>query len=282
MNNKPILGIVVPCYNEEDVLPDTAEKLSVKLKQLKTDGLISEESRVFFVDDGSKDNTWNIIKKYNKDIPSFCGGIKLSRNRGHQNALLCGLLTVKDIVNITVSIDADLQHDIEAIDEMLIKYNEGFEIVLGVRSARKTDSFLKRITAQGFYHFMQSSGVDILKNHADFRLMGKNALGALAEYSEVNLFLRGIIPLLGFKTEIIYFNEKLRLAGESKYPLKKMLQFALDGITSFSIKPIRFITMLGILVFTISIAIMIYYFFVYFTGQTVPGWASIVCSLWGI
>jgi len=279
---KPIIAIVVPCYNEEEVLPETAKRLFEKIQYLINKEIIDEKSRIFFVDDGSIDNTWNLIEKCHlENMKHFCG-IKLSGNRGHQNALLCGLLTVKDQFDTAVSIDADLQDDIEVIDKMIKKYRSGYEIVYGVRSDRKADSFFKRATAQGFYRFMRFLGVDVVYNHADFRLMGRNALQALSQYGEVNLFLRGIIPLLGFKTGIEYYTRTERLAGTSKYPLRKMLKFAMEGITSFSVKPIRIITILGIFLFTVSIVMIAYFFVRYFTGHTISGWASIACSLWGI
>ena len=280
--NKPVLAIVVPCYNEQEVLPETAKKLSVKLQQLISEQIIGEKSTLVFVDDGSSDNTWSLIEKFHVENPSVFSGIKLSGNRGHQSALLCGLLSVKDHVDAAISIDADLQDDIDVINKMIEKYIAGCEIVYGVRSNRKADSFFKRATAQGFYRLMRFLGVDIVYNHADFRLMGKNALEALAEYGEVNLFLRGIIPLLGFKTDIEYYARTERLAGISKYPLRKMLQFAFEGITSFSIKPLRLITFLGVLLFTVSIAMIAYFFVRYFSSYTISSWASIACSLWGI
>jgi len=278
----PKIVIIIPCYNEEEVLPETADKLSKKVNGLISENVISKESTILFVDDGSKDHTWNMIEKYHAENPSIFSGLKLSGNRGHQNALLCGLLSVKDNVDAAISIDADLQDDIDVIDKMIEKYRSGNEIVYGVRSNRKKDSFFKRSTAQNFYRLMRFLGVDIVYNHADFRLMGKNSLEALAEYGEVNLFLRGIIPLLGFKTDIEYYTRAERMAGTSKYPLKKMLQFAFEGITSFSVKPLRMITTLGVLIFTISIAMIAYFFYRYFSGHTISGWASIACSLWGI
>jgi glycosyltransferase involved in cell wall biosynthesis len=281
-SDRPAIAIIVPCYNEQEVLPETAKRLSGKIQQLISEQIISEKSKIFFVDDGSKDNTWRLIEKYHAENPRHFGGIKLSSNRGHQNALLCGLITVKDQVDAVVSIDADLQDDIDVIGKMIEKYRAGYEIVYGVRSDRKADSFFKRATAQGFYRFMRFLGVDVVYNHADFRLMGRNALEALAQYGEVNLFLRGIIPLLGFKTDIEYYTRTERLAGIGKYPMRKMFKFALEGITSFSIKPIRMITFLGIFIFTVSIAMIAYFFVRYFTGHTISGWASIACSLWGI
>jgi glycosyltransferase involved in cell wall biosynthesis len=278
----PLISLVVPCYNEEEVLPETAKRLSGKIQQLIREKIISEKSTILFVDDGSVDNTWGLIKKFHEENPQSFGGIKLSKNEGHQNALLCGLLAVKDHVDAAISIDADLQDDLDVIDKMIEKYATGCEIVYGVRTNRKKDSFFKRSTAHNFYRFMRFLGVDIVYNHADFRLMGTSALKSLSEYGEVNLFLRGIIPLLGFKTGIEYYKRAERLAGTSKYPLRKMLKFAFEGITSFSIKPIRMISVLGILLFTVSIAMIVYFFWRYFSGHTVSGWASIVCSLWGI
>jgi glycosyltransferase involved in cell wall biosynthesis len=277
-----ILAIVVPCYNEEEVLPETAKRLSGKIRSLVAKGAVSEKSKIVFVDDGSRDNTWGLIEKYYADDPDVFCGIKLSRNRGHQNALLCGLLSMKDYADAAVSIDADLQDDVDVIDRMVERRREGYEIVYGVRSIRKTDSLFKRASAQGFYRLMRFLGADIVYNHADCRLMGKEALDALSEYKEVNLFLRGIVPLLGYKTCIEYFERAERFAGMSKYPLRKMLAFAFEGISSFSIKPIRFITVLGVLIFTVSLAMIVYFFARYFSGRTVAGWASIVCSLWGI
>ena len=281
-NSLPVIAIIVPCYNEVEVLPETAKRLSGKLSQLIGAQIVCEKSKIIFVDDGSSDSTWELIEKYHMGNPKHFSGIKMSGNRGHQNALLCGLLTFKDQVDATISIDADLQDDIDVIDKMIEKYQDKYEIVNGVRSDRKADSFFKRSTAQGFYRFMHFLGVDIVYNHADFRLMGRKALDALAEYSEVNVFLRAIIPMLGFKTGFEYYTRTERLAGTSKYPLRKMLKFALEGITSFSIKPIRMITSLGIFIFTVSIAMIVYFFVRYFTGHTISGWASIACSLWGI
>ena len=281
-NLKPVLAIIVPCYNEEEVLPITMERLLNKMQTLISQGIISEKSTIVFIDDGSHDKTWSLIESFHASNSSIFSGIKLSGNRGHQNALLSGLLSVKNYVDVAISIDADLQDDIDVIDKMVEKYINGYEIIYGVRSNRDSDSFFKRSTAQGFYRFMQILGVDIVYNHADFRLLGKKALEALAEYNEINLFLRGIVPLLGFKTTVEYYKRSERIAGTSKYPLKKMIQFAFEGITSFSIKPMRFITLLGVLLFTVSIGMIVYFFVRFYTGHTVAGWASIVCSLWGI
>ena len=281
-HNKPVLTIIIPCYNEQEVLPETSKKLSDKLQQLITEEIIDKKSTLLFVDDGSSDNTWSLIEKLYSENPLIFNGLKLSGNKGHQNALLCGLLTVKDYVDVAISIDADLQDDIDVIGKMMEKYSSGYEIVFGVRSNRKTDSFFKRSTAHFFYRFMRFLGVDIIYNHADFRLLGKNALEALSEYGEVNLFLRGIIPMLGFKTDIEYYKRSERTLGISKYTFRKMLQFAFEGITAFSIKPLRLITVLGVLIFTVSVAMIVYFIVNYFYGNTISGWASIACSLWGI
>ncbi|MCK9182010.1 MAG: glycosyltransferase family 2 protein [Fibrobacteraceae bacterium] len=276
------LAIIVPCYNEEEVLPDTAKILSAKRQQLINEKRLSETSRIVFVDDGSKDSTWAKIQQLHSENPSAFSGIKLSRNRGHQNALLCGLMTVKDTTDATISIDADLQDDVDAIDDMVKKYQDGCEIVYGIRSNRDSDSIFKRSSAQGFYKLMKFLGADIVYNHADFRLMGTRALDALAEYKEVNLFLRGIVPMLGYKTGTVIYARKKRKAGESKYPLSKMLKFAFEGISSLSVKPLRIITILGILIFSTSFFMIIYFFVRYFTGDTVAGWPSLICSIWGI
>lgn len=238
------LYIVIPCYNEEEVLPETSKQMKEKIKSLVKKGKISERSRVMFVDDGSKDKTWKIISKLCEEDKVF-SGVKLSRNKGHQNALLAGLLTAKPLSDMTISIDADLQDDIDAIDKMVDEYNDGADVVYGVRSSRKKDTFFKRFTAEGFYKFMKALGVDIVFNHADFRLMSKRALDGMEEFTEVNLFLRGIVPLIGYKSAVVEYERGERMAGESKYPLKKMLAFAFDGITSFSVKPIKIITNFG-------------------------------------
>ncbi|GMO59617.1 MAG: glycosyltransferase family 2 protein [Treponemataceae bacterium] len=276
------LSLVVPCFNEAEVLPETAKRLAQKIEQLQVKKIISAQSSVVFVDDGSIDATWNLIEKYHTENPALFSGIKLSKNRGHQNALLCGLLTMKNYCDAAISIDADLQDDIEIIDKMIEKYIGGCEIVYGVRSDRTTDRIFKRMTAQGFYSFMRLLGADIVYNHADFRLMGKEALNALCEYREVNLFLRGIVPMLGYKTGIEYYARAERFAGESKYPLRKMLKFAFEGITSLSIKPIRMITWLGIVIFCVSVAMIIHFITKHYTGHTVTGWSSTIVSLWAI
>lgn len=258
---KDILYIVVPCYNEEEVLPITSKKIKEKVDGLIKTNKISKESKVVFVNDGSKDKTWELIKELANKETIFTG-ISLSRNRGHQNALLAGLMCAKKNADIIISMDADLQDDINAIDEMIEKYNKGAEIVYGVRNSRKKDTWFKRFTAESFYKFMKFMGVDIVFNHADYRLTSKMVLEELEKYGEVNLFLRGIFPLIGFKTDIVYYKRNERFAGESKYPLKKMLSFAFDGITSFSIKPIRFIMTSGIILLISSfislIAFIIY------------------------
>lgn len=274
-----ILYLVIPCYNEEEVLHETTKQLKNKMEKLIKDKLISDQSRVMYVNDGSKDNTWPIIKEIHSKDELFTG-LTLSRNRGHQNALLAGLMTAKKYADMVISMDADLQDDINVIDKMVEKYNEGNDIVYGVRSSRKKDTFFKRFTAQGFYKFMQLMGVDIVYNHADCRLMSKRALDELENFTEVNLFLRGIVPLIGFKSEIVTYERNERFAGESKYPLKKMLSFAFDGITSFSIKPIRFILFLGFIFCLISVGVLIYSIVQKVLGNTVDGWTFIVCSIW--
>lgn len=276
-----ILYLVIPCYNEEEVLADTAGKLDKKMKELMAEGLIDVKSRIIFVNDGSMDLTWRIIEDlHNKD--TLFGGINLTRNRGHQNALLAGLMTVKDDADIVISLDADLQDDINVFEEMLRKNNEGYDVVYGVRNDRKKDSFFKRHTAQMFYKLTNKLGGDLIYNHADFRLMSRRALEGLAQFEEVNLFLRGIVPLIGYPSTIVEYERKERLAGKSKYPLKKMMSFAIEGITSLSIKPMKFVTGMGIFVFLVSIAMMIYAFVSYFTGRVVAGWTSILISVWAI
>ena len=271
-----VLYIVVPCYNEEAVLPETQKELGNKLETMITAGAVSEKSRIIFVDDGSKDKTWELIEKYHSENPRI-GGVKLAHNRGHQFAVLAGLMTVKDLCDMAITMDADLQDDIDVVDKFVEKYKEGCEVVYGVRNSRATDTFFKKTTAEGFYKIMQAMGVDIVFNHADYRLMSKTVLDALSEYKEVNLFLRGIVPLIGYKSDTVEYARKERFAGESKYPLKKMLAFAIDGITSFSIKPIRLITTLGVC----ASALMIIWFIIgAVRGNTVSGWATIVISIW--
>ena len=280
-HKEPILYVVVPCYNEEEVLEETTRQLKAKLEKLIKDKEISPKSKVMYVNDGSKDRTWEIIQAIHKTEKLFTG-ITLSRNRGHQNALLGGLMTAKNYADIIISMDADLQDDINAIDEMILKYKQGNDIVYGVRSARKKDTFFKRVTAEGFYKFMKFLGVDCVYNHADYRLTSKRVLEEFANYKEVNLFLRGMFPLVGFKSDVVYYERKERFAGESKYPLKKMLNFAWDGITSFSVKPLRFICTLGFIILFISIGIMIYSLVRKLTGNTIDGWTFLSISIWFI
>ena len=281
MKKEPILYMVIPCYNEEEVLEETTRQLKVIMEGLIEDKKISKKSKVMYVNDGSKDRTWEIIQEIHKKEPLFTG-ITLSRNRGHQNALLGGLMTAKNYADIIISMDADLQDDIHAIEEMIEKYKEGAEIVYGVRSARKKDTFFKRVTAEGFYKFMKVLGVDCVYNHADYRLTSKRVLEEFSNFKEVNLFLRGMFPLVGFKSDIVYYERNERFAGESKYPLKKMLNFAWDGITSFSVKPLRFICTLGFIILFVSIGIMIYSLVRFLTGNTVSGWTFLSISIWFI
>lgn len=276
-----ILYIIVPCYNEEEVLPETSRRLKEKLEALMAAGTISRESRVLFVNDGSKDRTWQLIEELHQSSPIF-SGVDLSRNRGHQNALLAGLMTAKDRCDMAISMDADLQDDIDAVDAMVEQYYAGCDIVYGVRSSRKKDTFFKRFTAEGFYRLMNAMGAETVFNHADYRLMSKRALEGLAEFKEVNLFLRGIVPMIGYRTGTVEYERGERFAGESKYPLKKMLSFAMEGITSLSVKPIRFITGLGFLVFLVSILMLIYSIVRWAMGETILGWASLICSVWAI
>lgn len=273
------LAIVVPCYNEEEAFPFSTKSLTEVLGSLIRSGKISKESFVLFVDDGSKDKTWELIEAETKQNP-LIRGLKLSGNVGHQNALLAGLLTANEESDMSVSIDADLQDDVNAIEKMVDAYLNGADIVYGVRNDRSSDSAFKRITAQGFYKLMSAMGAKSVYNHADFRLMSHRAIDALSEYEERNLFLRGLVPLIGFKTEKVYYERSKRVAGESKYPLKKMLKFAFDGITSFSIKPISLITALGIAIIICSVAALVYSLISYFTGNAEPGWASLIISIW--
>ena len=276
-----VLYLVIPCYNEEEVLPETSKRLTAKLGAMIEMGLISQDSKIVIVNDGSKDHTWQLIRQYHEENPMI-QGINLSRNKGHQSALLAGLMTVKEYCDMAISMDADLQDDVDAIDQFVEKYYEGCEVVYGVRSERKTDSFFKRASAQSFYKLMLHMGVEIVYNHADYRLMSRRALDEMEGFKEVNLFLRGIVPLIGFQSGVVTYERHERFAGESKYPLKKMLNFAFDGITSFSVKPIRMVTTLGIIIFAISILMLIYFLITWCIGWTVPGWTSIVVSVWAI
>ncbi|PLS07805.1 glycosyltransferase family 2 protein [Neobacillus cucumis] len=276
---EPVLTIVVPCYNEEEVLPQTIEQLEGQLKELIQDELVSKQSKILFVDDGSKDRTWDLI--YKEGLRNgYVRGLKLSRNVGHQNALLAGLFTAKEHSDCIVSIDADLQDDIRVIREFILKFQQGFEIVYGVRKGRETDTLFKRSTAQGFYKLMKKMGVDLVYNHADFRLLGKRAVEELERFHEVNLFLRGIVPLLGFRSDVVYYDRLERQAGETKYPLKKMLAFAFDGITSFSVSPIRFVLITGFVSFFMSLVFGSYFLALKFFGTTQTGWTSLITSIW--
>lgn len=273
------LFMVIPCYNEEEVLPETSKRMIEKYNSLIEKKYISKESKIMLVDDGSKDKTWSLIEQLVNDNEYFVG-LKLSRNRGHQNAVLAGLMTAKDEADVVISMDADLQDDINAIDRFLEEYEKGYDVVYGVRSSRKTDTAFKRSTALGFYKLMQKMGVEVIYNHADFRLMSKRVLMHLADYKEVNLFLRGMVPLVGFKSTTVEYERAERFAGKSKYPLKKMISFALDGITSLSVKPIRMIFSLGLVIFIISLIMLIYALIRYIMGLTVAGWTSILGSIW--
>ena len=275
------LYLAIPCYNEEEVLRDSAEKLNNKYNEMMAEGKISPDSKIVFIDDGSKDKTWSIISELHKENPVF-QGIKLTRNRGHQNALLCGLMTLKDKADAVISIDADLQDDINVSDEMVEKYENGCDVVYGVRSKRATDTFFKRFTAEAFYKILNKMGAKVIFNHADFRLMSKRALEAFSMYKETNIFLRGMVPLVGYKSDVVKYERAERLAGESKYPLKKMLALAWEGITSLSIQPIRMITWLGAIIFAISLVIIVYSLVRFFIGATVSGWASTLCSIWAL
>lgn len=276
------LYIVIPCYNEEKTLPITAQVLVRKLDKLKGEKKISRESKIMFVDDGSKDGTWQLIRQFNSADPDVFTGIKLSRNRGHQNALLAGLMTAKEYGDIIISMDADLQDDVEAIDGFLQKREEGCDIVYGVRSSREKDTMFKRGSAQAYYRLLSHMGVEITYNHADYRLMSRRAVEALGEFEEVNLFLRGLVPMIGFKSGTVSYVRNERAAGESKYPLKKMIAFAMEGITSLSVKPIRFITALGLGVFLVSLVMLIYFLITWNSGNTVRGWTSTIVSVWAI
>ena len=273
------LCIVIPCYNEEAVLKETAAAVKGVLESLIVEGEISNNSKIAFIDDGSKDKTWEIIKELSANDEVF-EGIKLSRNKGHQNALLAGLMTVKDDFDAVISMDADLQDDISAIKDMIKSYKEGNEIVYGVRSSRKTDSAFKRATAKAFYGFMKLLGAETVSDHADYRLMSRRALDALAEFSEVNLFLRGIIPMIGFKSAIVYYERGKRAAGESKYPRRKMLSFAVEGITPLSIKPIELILRLGVIISVFGFGFLVYTLVQHLLNNTTAGWTSLIGSIW--
>lgn len=274
-----ILFIVVPCYNEEEVICETAKRLKAKVELLIQQNQIHENSRIIFVNDGSKDKTWEKIVELNHQNEVFIG-LKLSRNRGHQNALVAGLMYSKEFADMCITIDADLQDDVEAISKFVEEYHKGCDIVYGVRTSRKKDTFFKRNTAKLFYRFMKRLGVDIVYNHADYRLMSKRAVESMLEYSESNLFLRGIIPLIGYKTATVGYIRNERFAGESKYPLRKMFSFALDGITSFSVKPLRMISFLGITILVFSFGFLLYFLVNKLLGNNVEGFTTLACSLW--
>ncbi len=277
--NGPAVYLVVPCYNEEAVLPETVKRLTEKLARMGEAGLAGEGSRILLVDDGSKDRTWALIQAFHGEDPRV-EGVKLAHNRGHQNALLCGLMTALPRCDCAISLDADLQDDVEALDAFVEKFLEGCDVVYGVRNRRDTDTWFKRATAQGFYRIMRLLGADVVFNHADYRLMSRRALEGLSEYREVNLFLRGLVPLIGYRSDYVYYDRQERFAGESKYPFKKMLAFALDGITSFSVRPLKLISNLGILISVLSVFGLLYALISYFAGWAVSGWTAIVCSIW--
>jgi len=274
------LGIVVPCYNEEEVLHIAADALREVLDDLIKKGKIAADSFILFVNDGSKDRTWELIEEEHKNHPVQCCGVKLAGNVGHQYALTAGLITAMDMCDVTVSIDADLQDDVAVIEEMIDKFHEGNDIVYGVRKERKTDTFFKRTTAQGFYKMMALMGVKTVYNHADFRLMSKRAVQQFSLYKESNMFLRGMMPLIGYQTAEVYYDRKERVAGESKYPLKKMLALAFNGISSFSVKPITMIMWLGVIIIIASLLATVYALISYFAGSVVPGWTSLILSVW--
>ena len=274
----PILYIVVPCYNEEEVLRETNSRLTALLRRLVDEGKVSADSRVMYVNDGSRDRTWELIRQFHDEGP--VRGVNLAGNVGHQHALLAGMTVAKDLCDVLVSIDADLQDDIEAIPAMLARFADGCDIVYGVRKERKTDTFFKRNTALAFYKLMRALGVKSVYNHADYRLMSKRAVEQLCRFKERNLFLRGIVPLVGYRTDTVYYDRSARLAGESKYPFSKMLNFAIDGITSFSVKPLRLIVALGIAMVIMSLAIFVYVLTAYAQDNVVPGWSSLMISIW--
>ena len=280
MEKPAVLYLVIPCYQEEEALPETARQTSGKLQSLLARGMIAAESRILFVNDGSSDRTWEQICALHRDNPKVFDGLCLAHNAGHQNALLAGLMAAKDRCDIAISMDADLQDDIDAIDRMIEAYYAGNEVVYGVRSSRKTDTLFKRMSARLFYRLMQGMGTEIVYDHADFRLMSRRVLTELAEYHEVNLFLRGLVPTIGFQSTTVSYQRKERMAGESKYPLRKMVRFAAEGITSFSVKPLKLIISLGFLMVHVSLIAFIWAFVNKFMGNTVPGWSSTVCSIW--
>lgn len=276
---RPILYIVVPCFNEQEALPQSHERLLQLVNGMIAQGGIAHESKLLYVDDGSRDDTWHVINRLANEC-SLVAGVKLACNSGHQNALMAGLAAAVDYCDITVSIDADLQDDINVIPQMVERYKDGCDIVFGVRRERKTDSWFKRTTASMFYKLMNRLGVDTINNHADFRLMSRRAVLALLDYKERNLFIRGIVTKLGYKTDCVYYDRSARTAGESKYPIKKMANFAIDGITSFSVKPVRMVFMVGILFLIIALVMLVYVLTAYFMGRAVSGWPSLILSIW--
>lgn len=280
-NRLTVLSIVVPCYNEQEVIDETAKQLSVVLTDLIKDGSVSSKSFILFVNDGSKDETWEKISVLHKSNPLVCG-VNLAKNTGHQNALMAGLFTAKSISDVMVTIDADLQDDVSAIKSMIAEYFNENEVIYGVRSSRKKDTFFKKFTAQLFYKFMSFLGVQTVYNHADYRMMSKRAVEYLFEFRERNLFLRGIVPLIGFKSSTVYYERHERFAGETKYPFSKMLNFAIDGVTSFSVKPLRIIFIVGFLFLFLTIIAGIYVLYQYFNHNVVSGWSSLILSLWFI
>ncbi|EHQ64141.1 glycosyl transferase family protein [Paenibacillus dendritiformis C454] len=279
--NIPTLYITVPCYNEEDALPETTKHLLSVLSSLINEKIVAQQSRLLFIDDGSKDNTWMIIKKFNSENPLVLG-LKLSKNVGHQKALFSGLIHAKEYADCVISMDADLQDDIWSVKEFVFKFLEGFEVVYGVRRSRNTDTWFKRWSAEAYYKCMNKLGIPLIYNHADYRLLSKRVLNNLSNFKEANLFLRGVIPLIGFRSTVVEYDRKERIAGESKYPLKKMLSLAWDGITSFSVKPIRLVTVLGFISLAICLVAALYAFVSKLLNYTVSGWTSLMLSIWFI
>ena len=275
----PTVYFVIPCYNEQEVLEETVKRLTAKMDSMRERGLAGDKSRILLVNDGSKDKTWEIITRLHEEN-GYVEGVKLAHNRGHQNALFCGLMTAMPLCDCAISLDADLQDDVDALDKFVEKFLEGCDVVYGVRNKRGTDTWFKRTTAEGYYKILHLLGVDVVFNHADYRLMSRRALEALSEYKEVNLFLRGMVPLIGYKGDYVYYDRHERFAGESKYPLKKMIALALDGITSFSVKPLKLISNFGVIVSILSVFGLLYALISYFAGWAVSGWTAIVCSIW--
>ncbi len=275
----PTVYFVIPCYNEQEVLEETVKRLTAKMDSMRERGLAGDKSRILLVNDGSKDKTWEIITRLHEEN-GYVEGVKLAHNRGHQNALFCGLMTAMPLCDCAISLDADLQDDVDALDKFVEKFLEGCDVVYGVRNKRDTDTWFKRTTAEGYYKILHLLGVDVVFNHADYRLMSRRALEALSEYKEVNLFLRGMVPLIGYKGDYVYYDRHERFAGESKYPLKKMIALALDGITSFRVKPLKLISNFGVIVSILSVFGLLYDLLSYFAGWAVSGWTAIVCSIW--